>query len=212
MIKVFISCNLYPDKEVKSVKLYYEKKLPHYFLKMNMLPIVLHPSSIKDIKKIFDIYHPNLLVLSGGNTPSIYEKRYKEISKLRDDFETKLIKLFLSKRKPILGICRGMQFLNLFFGGKLSKLNNHAGTIHNIITNSNYSKYFPKLVNSYHNYGIKKNDVSNKFLPISFDKNNNIEAMEHYKKNIYAIMWHPERERKNNKKFKKFIKEIILKK
>ena len=156
MIKVFISCNLYPDKEVKSVKLYYEKKLPHYFLKMNILPIVLHPSSIKDIKKIFDIYHPDLLVLSGGNTPSIYEKRYKEISKLRDDFETKLIKFFLSKRKPILGICRGMQFLNLFFGGKLSKLNNHAGTMHNIITNSNYSKYFPKLVNSYHKYGIKK--------------------------------------------------------
>lgn len=38
---------------------------------------------------------------------------------LRDEVEWKLLAAFLPTRKPILGICRGEQVLNIFFGGTL---------------------------------------------------------------------------------------------
>ena len=38
---------------------------------------------------------------------------------LRDDLEWKLIKAFVDRKKPIFGICRGVQVLNAYFGGTL---------------------------------------------------------------------------------------------
>jgi len=66
-------------------------------------------------------------------------------------------------------------------------------------------------VNSFHNFGISKKNLSLNFIPLCFDKENNIEAMMHKTKKIYGIMWHPEREKKINKKDINFIKNKILK-
>jgi putative glutamine amidotransferase len=41
------------------------------------------------------------------------------ISKDRDEWEIPILKQALGKDMPILGICRGMQLLNVVFGGKL---------------------------------------------------------------------------------------------
>ena len=40
----------------------------------------------------------------------------------RDAFELALVARFLAARKPVLGICRGMQLLNLAFGGSITEL------------------------------------------------------------------------------------------
>ena len=37
----------------------------------------------------------------------------------RDALEWSLLAHFLSRKKPILGVCRGMQVINVFFGGDL---------------------------------------------------------------------------------------------
>ena len=39
----------------------------------------------------------------------------------RDDLEYKIIKAFVDRRKPIWGICRGIQILNVYFGGTLTQ-------------------------------------------------------------------------------------------
>lgn len=69
--------------------------------------------------------HMDGLLLSGGNdvNPSMYnEKAYKKAldpSGLRDLTEKRILEDILQTDKPILGICRGMQFINVYFGGSL---------------------------------------------------------------------------------------------
>lgn len=40
----------------------------------------------------------------------------------RDALEWSLLAHFLSRKKPILGVCRGMQVINVFFGGNLVQI------------------------------------------------------------------------------------------
>lgn len=65
------------------------------------------------------------LLMPGGDDidPSRYgEPRHEKCgvsSALRDEAEQKLLEAFLPTGKPVLGICRGCQFLNVHLGGKL---------------------------------------------------------------------------------------------
>ena len=58
------------------------------------------------------------LLLSGGKDvdPALYGEKLKYdfviTDPLRDDLEWKLIKAFVDRKKPIFGICRGVQVLN----------------------------------------------------------------------------------------------------
>ena len=65
------------------------------------------------------------LLLPGGPDvePSLYgQERSEKCGKanpLRDALETELLKAFLPTGKPIFGVCRGIQILNVFCGGTL---------------------------------------------------------------------------------------------
>ena len=65
------------------------------------------------------------LLLTGGNDihPSLYGEEILpgcgEIDSGRDGMEQRLIRAWLKTGKPLFGICRGLQALNVFFGGTL---------------------------------------------------------------------------------------------
>ncbi|HWP81765.1 MAG TPA: gamma-glutamyl-gamma-aminobutyrate hydrolase family protein [Bacteroidota bacterium] len=66
------------------------------------------------------------LILTGGGDvhPKFYERPEAiplttEVNELRDAFECDVIERALEEAIPILGICRGMQIMNVFLGGTL---------------------------------------------------------------------------------------------
>ena len=172
---------------------YFEKKNINYYLVPNKKKL-----SQKKIEEI------NLLIIPGGNDVS----NSLNTSKIRNSIEINLIKICFKKKIPILGICRGAQLLNKSFGGKIKKVKKHMRTRHNIsfINKENVKKELLN-VNSFHNDGIKKNDLSKVFKMLASDKDENVEMFISKDKKIIGTMWHPERE-KNTQLLDNLIKYI----
>ena len=135
----------------------------------------------------------------------------KKGSLIRNKIEKNLINKAIKKKIPILGICRGAQLLNISYGGKIKKVRNQMRIRHNVhIVKNEIIKKKILNVNSFHNYGIKKNNLSKKLTKIAFDKEKNIEMFISKKDKIIGVMWHPERE-KNKKILTDLIKKLTKK-
>ena len=117
---------------------------------------------------------------------------------MRDNTEKEIISYSIKKNLPIIGICRGMQVLNLNFNGKIrfNEAINHSGIKHEIQFKEKQKKL---LINSYHNNLIKnKDDLGDNLKSIAISSNDkSIEGFKHNESPIFGIMWHPEREKTN---------------
>ncbi len=190
------------------------------FLKKCNLNIILIPNNYENLKNLLKIKKIKGIILSGGNDIFYNLKeikkdfKIKKLSKNRNSIEKKLVSFATKKKLPVIGICRGFQYLNVLGGGKITRIKDHVAIRHKIkIQKSNkYSslkKLIAKNVNSFHNFGIKDNELSKKFDILAFSKNL-VEAAINQKESQLGIMWHPEREKKFNNKdillFKKFLR------
>ena len=118
------------------------------------------------------------IVLSGGNDIGTCP--------LRDDTENAMISYAIDCHLPILGICRGMQMIASYFGGKIKKIEGHIGNRH---------KVFGAIegeVNSFHSQGVE--ELPNGFGALARSNDGGLEAMRHQSLQVEGWMWHPERE------------------
>lgn len=156
------------------------------------------------------------LMLPGGNDidPSLYaETKKKECgccNLAMDLFHLKLIKEAVKQNKPVIGICRGNQLINVALGGSLiqdigylkNNINhmdskNYEKTTHDIVLNDN-TKLIDILgvkqlsINSIHHQVVKQVAPSMKISALCND--GFIEAIESVDddKFIVGIQWHPE--------------------
>ncbi|MDR1543670.1 MAG: membrane dipeptidase [Prevotellaceae bacterium] len=156
------------------------------------------------------------LLLSGGadiNPEYFNEKPIPELGKvvpLRDEYDTKLIKLAHEHQVPILGICRGMQVLNVVFGGSLYQdiaaqydgfsLKHNQDEPRNIATHEVLIKDNSRLakivgaenlqVNSVHHQAVKC--VAAGFQAVAFAQDGICEAIESDNYAEMGVQWHPE--------------------
>jgi len=151
---------------------------------LEILPIVM-PSGIDKVDSYLTELSIDGFILSGGNDIGS--------SPCRDSVEERIVSFAKTRNLPVLGVCRGMQFLNHIESGTLVHCEGHVSTTHVLhgdwARNNNVSK-----VNSYHDQAITAKTLSPSFRVLAETEDNVIEAFQHREYPWLGIMWHPERE------------------
>jgi N5-(cytidine 5'-diphosphoramidyl)-L-glutamine hydrolase len=169
-----------------------------FFTKLGHMPILL-PGAIEDVAQYSFELNIDAFVLTGGN--DIEGVGVNNVDAKRDGLELQICKHSVLNSIKVLGICRGFQLINLFLGGKINVIDGHAGKDHHVYDLKGKSRN----VNSFHNFGIMKQNLSDKLKPIFFDNEYHIEAA--VSEIFMGIMWHPERE--NNGSIEREIQEFL---
>ncbi len=158
---------------------------------------------------IISTVRPAAIILSGGGTLTKLDPTARDISPTRDKFEQELLRLAIKNNIPVLGVCRGMQLINMFFGGGLSKVSEHVACRHPVEFTDKDISLNPREINSFHNWGIKKSQLADSLRPFAISQDKTIEGFKHKELPVAGIMWHPEREEPNNEEDLRIIKNFL---
>ena len=186
--------------------LYVKKAYAEAVKKAGGQPVLISPDLAAEVAaEICDA-----IIISGGDDipPDLYgepvEAEINQESPERIEWERQLLDLFVQSESPLLGVCYGMQLINVHFGGSLYQ-DIHAGfenaldhgglgkaTSHRV-TIAEDSWLFPLFghettVCSTHHQGIK--NLAPRFRIAAVSEDGIVEAIECG--NMLAIEWHPE--------------------
>ena len=229
MLKIGIAaCFFHEDPQrpiFKGMTLQYiEQNVAHWLMQRDVLAFMV-PSPEGRTKRpgskaTVEAYADELdgLVLMGGSDvcPESYgEKALKPEwngDRIRDDYEIALLRAFMAVRKPVLGVCRGAQIINVAQGGTLwqdvgtqvpgalahrnwaiYEQNCHATTL---VPGSGLARLYPggTLVktNSIHHQALK--DLGRDLVVEAWSEPDRIvEAIRHQGPvYVFAVQWHPE--------------------
>lgn len=178
------------------------------------VPLVLPVSAANDIVKA----HANIidgLLLSGGVdvNPLVFgeepQQKLREVCDARDWYELALIKEVMQQDKPVFGICRGIQVLNVACGGTLwqdiytirpeiLKHRQESGARHGshtirVQSGTLMEKLFSDktLVNSFHHQAC--NAIAPGFAATAWTADGIVEAIERQGAALtFGVQWHPE--------------------
>ncbi len=148
------------------------------------------------------------LILPGGNDidPKLFGQLNCDsriIDAPLDRIQLTILKSFVHAKKPILGICKGMQLINIFFGGdiiqhlptyQIHQYDNHD-KVHE--TTASEGSLFYQLygqtfsVNSAHHQGVNTPGRNICYTQVCHD--GIIEGLVHTYLPIIGVQWHPER-------------------
>ena len=202
MKKIIVSQNIYNDPNRNEFGDILDSRIIDFVYSMGFFPIPFSnyllrekssDSSVSKINEYLSEIMPDGLLLTGGIDIGLSLKR--------DSTERYLIKKLEEKNKPVLGICRGMQFLGSIGGGQLKSVEGHAGTMHNI------SGMFDGEVNSFHNFGFY--ELPKDYNILAKSKDGCIEAMLQKTKKWMGLMWHPERTVNYNHEHMNILREFF---
>lgn len=170
------------------------------------LPVVL-PAVVEHVAAVVDVI--DALLLTGG--PDISPARYGQArdprsnraDEERDEFEVAVVAAARAAGLPILGICRGMQMINVALGGTLTQhvdghlLTDAATGPAQCVTVEPGSRTHAALnatrlsVNSLHHQAVAT--LGPGLIAAARAPDGTIEALEHSHEPIIGVQWHPEK-------------------
>ena len=116
----------------------------------------------------------------------------------RDREELELLDAFLARRKPILGICRGLQVINVYFGGTLIQDITDHNQVHGEDRFHRVRTYSARLeaccgscVNSAHHQAVDQ--LGSGLEAVQWASDGVVEAVCHRALPVWGVQWHPER-------------------
>ena len=206
-------------------------------LRAGGLPVILPIGIEQDVQQLSTMLDGLLLTGGGDIDPMLFgeepHKHLGDVSPSRDSIEMALVQEMLKKNKPILGVCRGLQIINIALGGNMYQdiysqrdvpLLQHTQKAHRFhqshfvqvkkgsllesITKSEQIK-----VNSYHHQAVK--DVPLSLIISGVASDGIIEAIESTEHAfVLGVQWHPEaladnKETASLRLFEKFLKKSL---
>jgi putative glutamine amidotransferase len=209
--------------------------LPGYFDGINqagaipiMLPFSEDEQEIDQLIKMCDGF-----LFTGGHdvSPELYNEKPLDglVSSCikRDKMESYILKKVIKLDKPILGICRGIQFINAALGGTLyqdipkqyeTETEHHQNPPYDVpVHKVNVVKDSPLYkcintevmdVNSYHHQAVK--DLAPNLKEMAVSEDGLVEAVYMPElRFLWAVQWHPEFSYKTDENSRKIFKAFI---
>ena len=212
----------------KEVRVQLDKEWGILLNELNVVGVpLMYGTCIADYFDTFDVAG---VILTGGNdlsvavpaTPGTVATSFgsnwrrtdrndeEHLNMERDHFEEEVAALAEARRIPILGVCRGHQFLCARAGASLVQVKDHVAVTHSLTMASSESamndwwvewraRNPSREVNSYHNYGVIAGGgmvhEGGLLQPVLFSMEGHVEAVQSApgKPPVLGIMWHPER-------------------
>ncbi len=221
LLKIGLSACFFHHDETRPIYkgkrlMYIEESMAHYVSAEGALPLMIPTEYRLSVDEMVD--EIDGLLLQGGSDVS--PKSYDEEPIKpewggdwhRDQYEIRLINECIKQKKPVLGICRGLQILNVALGGTLYQDINHQ--VENTIVHRDWHQYdrlhhdvnFSEgslleelyqissgTIISIHHQAIK--DLGKGLVvEATSSEDQIIEAIRHVDEEnfIYAVQWHPE--------------------
>ncbi|MCD8088969.1 MAG: gamma-glutamyl-gamma-aminobutyrate hydrolase family protein [Oscillospiraceae bacterium] len=179
------------------------------------IPVILPlGSETEDVLAVFE--KCDGLLMTGGHdvSPSLYQEPRRAACGIscedRDRIERALYERALAREKPVLGICRGIQLINVLQGGTLYQdlpTEHNSGIEHHMKPPYTAVSHYVNIkrdsplydlirterlgVNSYHHQAIKRLGEELEIMAVSED--GLAEAIRHTRQRfVWAVQWHPE--------------------
>ena len=180
------------------------------FARAGNTPLVLPAETNRDVVARM-LASVDVLLLCGGEDvdPSRYKtkpsSRLGEVNLRRDAWEWLLLDEAVKRRLPVIGICRGCQLINVYFGGTLWQdlpserpgEVKHRGThLHGvrIEAGSRLARslgYEEMQVNTSHHQAVR--DLAPGFRAVAFAPDGVVEAIESETLPVAGVQFHPEK-------------------
>ena len=182
------------------------------------------------------VEHVDGVILSGGHDVNPYNYGEDPLLKIgevfpeRDVFDMEIYKTAVKFNKPVFGICRGFQIINVVNGGSLYQDLSYADFVklkHDQQDNPSQATHFVKFeegtflrdilgeeskVNSFHHQILK--DVAPGFKVVAKSPDGVVESIQKITEDCFVVgvQWHPEmlsvKYEDSQKVFDEFVKEV----
>lgn len=192
----------------------------------------------EDLESIREmVEHVDGVILSGGHDVNPYNYGEDPLLKIgevfpeRDVFDMEIYKTAVKFNKPVFGICRGFQIINVINGGSLYQDLSYADFVklkHDQQDNPSQATHFVKFeegtflrdilgeeskVNSFHHQILK--DVAPGFKVVAKSPDGVVESIQKITEDCFVVgvQWHPEmlsvKYEDSQKVFDEFVKKVI---